>query len=151
VTVTSSAEQRDALNVELAKRQAQFGGLLGMSILIALLGIMNTLALSVLERTRESATLRAMGVSARQLRRMLVLEALILAVVAAVIGVVFGTAVGWVTAKSLISTYGHGNPEIPVLQMLGYVVLMAVAGMVAAVLPARRATRASITAAMADT
>jgi ABC-type antimicrobial peptide transport system permease subunit len=51
-------------------------------------------------------------------------------------------AVGWVTAKSLISTYGHGNPEIPVLQMIGYVVLMAVAGMVAAVLPARRATRA---------
>jgi putative ABC transport system permease protein len=151
VTVASSAEQRDALLAELNKRQAQFIGLLGMSTLIAVLGIMNTLALSVLERTRESATLRALGLSARQLRRMLVLEALIMALVAAIIGVAFGVGFGWVTAGSLIGTYGHGWPQVPVLQLLGYLALPAVAGMVAAVLPARRATRASITAAMADT
>ena len=152
VTVTSSAEQRDALNVELDKRQAQFGGLLGMSILIALLGIMNTLALSVLERTRESATLRAMGVSARQLRRMLVLEALIL-------------AAGRGGHRRVLRhgcRLGHGEePDQHVRarqsrrsrfsRCSGTSCSWPSPGMVAAVLPARRATRASITAAMADT
>ena len=151
VNVESQAERKAALDKELNKRLSQFGGLLAVSTVIAVLGIMSTLALSILERTRESATLRALGLAARQLRRMFLYEALLMGLVAALIGVGFGIGAGWVTAASLITTYGHGRPEVPVGQLLGYVALATVAAMLAGALPARRATRASITAAMADT
>jgi putative ABC transport system permease protein len=151
VDVESRAERKAALDKELNKRLSQFGGLLGISTVIAVLGIMSTLALSILERTRESATLRALGLAARQLRRMFLLEALFMGLVAALLGVSFGIGAGWVTAGSLITTYGHGRPEVPVLQLVGYVALATVAAMLAGVLPARRATRTAITAAMADT
>jgi putative ABC transport system permease protein len=150
VTVESRAERKAALDKELNKRLSQFGGLLAVSTVIAVLGIMSTLALSILERTRESATLRALGLAARQLRRMFLYEALLMGLVAALIGVGFGIGAGWVTASSLITAYGHGRPEVPVGQLLGYVGLATVAAMLAGALPARRATRASITAAMAD-
>jgi len=151
VSVTSQAERRDTLAASLDKRLLQAGGLLGMSMLIAVLGIMDTLALSVLERTRESATLRALGLGRRQLRRMLLLEALLMALVGALVGVGFGIVFGWLTAFELIDAYGHGVPTIPVLQLAGYVALAAVAGMLASVIPARRAARSSVVVAMADT
>ncbi len=151
VAVTSQAERREALTAELDKRLIQFGGLLGMSTLIAILGIMDTLALSVLERTRESATLRALGLGRRQLRVMLLVEALLMALVGALIGVAFGLVFGWLTAFELIDAYGRGAPSVPVLQLAGYVTLAALAGMLASVLPARRAARASVVSAMADT
>ena len=150
VAVTSQAERREALTAELDKRLIQLGGLLGMSTLIAILGIMDTLALSVLERTRESATLRALGLGRRQLRAMLVVEALIMALVGALIGVAFGLVFGWLTAFELIDAYGRGAPSVPVLQLTGYVTLAALAGMLASVMPARRAARASVVSAMAD-
>ena len=151
VSVTSQAERREALTAALDKRLIQAGGLLGMSILIAILGIMDTLALSVLERTRESATLRALGLGRRQLRAMLLVEALLMALVGALVGVAFGLVFGWLTAFELIDAYGQGAPSVPVLQLAGYVTLAALAGMLASVLPARRAARASVVSAMADT
>src|SRR5690606_17864537 len=69
-----------------------FAGLLGLAIVIALFGIANTLTLSVVERTRESALLRALGLTRRQLRRMLSVEALVMAVIGAFTGVVLGVA-----------------------------------------------------------
>ena len=70
-------------------------GLLGVSVLIALVGVGNTLSLSVLERTRENALLRAMGLSRRQLRRMLAFESLMMALVAAGLGILLGLLYGW--------------------------------------------------------
>ncbi|GAA1773338.1 ABC transporter permease [Luedemannella helvata] len=151
VSVESRAERKAALDKELDKRLSQFAGLLSISTIIAVLGIMSTLALSILERTRESATLRALGLGAGQLRRVFLLEALFMGLVAALLGVGFGVGAGWVTAASLIGTYGHGSPEVPVLQLVGYVALATGAAMAAGFLPARRATRTAITAAMADT
>ncbi|GAA1797551.1 ABC transporter permease [Luedemannella flava] len=151
VSVESRAERKAALDKELNKRLSQFAGLLSISTIIAILGIMSTLALSILERTRESATLRALGLGAGQLRRVFLLEALLMGLVAALLGVGFGIGAGWVTADSLITTYGHGRPEIPALQLAGYVALATLAAMLAGILPARRATRTAITAAMSDT
>src|SRR5690606_40224871 len=78
-----------------------FAGLLGLAIVIALFGIANTLTLSVVERTRESALLRALGLTRRQLRRMLSVEALVMAVIGAFTGVVLGVAFGWAATNAM--------------------------------------------------
>jgi putative ABC transport system permease protein len=148
--VASVAERRDSLADSLDNRLVHFDVLLGASMAIALLGIANTLALSVLDRRRESATLRALGLTRRQLSNMLLVEAALMAIVGAVIGVVFGIGVGWIAAHELIATYGHGAPDIPLTNIGGYVGLAAAAGALASVLPARRAMRASVVESMGD-
>jgi putative ABC transport system permease protein len=147
VSVQSAAERRDALRVELDKRLVEFGGLLAVSALIAVVGIMDTLALSVVERERESALLRALGLSAGRLRRTLVIEAVLTAVTGGLAGAVFGAGSGWVLAAGLIRTYGHGSPVVPVGQLALFVGVAALAGVVASLLPARRAGRTAPTAA----
>ena len=150
VAVTTKAERRAELTRTLDQRLTQFAALIGISTVIAVLGIMDTLALAVIERTRESATLRALGLSRHQLRGMLTVEAIVMAVAGAAMGVAFGVGVGWYLARSLIEVYGHGSPEVPIPSILGLVGLAAMAGIAASVLPARRATRAAVIAAMAD-
>ncbi|WP_106397283.1 ABC transporter permease [Actinocorallia populi] len=118
-----------------------FAGLLGLAIVIALFGIVNTLTLSVVERTRESALLRALGVSRRQLRGMLSAEAVIMSLLGAGVGVVLGTVFGWAATRSLFTDFVFA---VPYGQILLYLGLAVVAGLLAAVLPARRAARASI-------
>jgi putative ABC transport system permease protein len=148
--VSSQAEWLARLTGTLDQQLAILGALLGMSIVIGLFGIANTMALSVVARTRESALLRALGLSARQLRAMLLIEAGLMAVVAAVVGTGLGVAVGVAASFGAIRTYGHGLPVVPVGQLALYVGLAAVAGMVAALLPARRAARTPVTAALLD-
>jgi putative ABC transport system permease protein len=110
---------------------------------------MNTLSLSVVERTRESATIRAIGLTRGQLRAMLLTEALLMGVVGALVGVGFGLLYGWATTRVLFTGFA-AIVTVPVGQLLGYVALAAVAAVLAAVLPARKAARASIVAAMAE-
>jgi putative ABC transport system permease protein len=150
-SVTSQAERSEQLTSQLEQRLTQFGVLLGISIVIAILGIMDTLALSVLERTRESATLRALGMARRQLRGMLMVESVLMALVGATIGIAFGVSVGWIAAGSLIDTYGHGAPTVPVVRLLSYVALAAVAAVLASLIPARRAARTAVVSALTDT
>jgi putative ABC transport system permease protein len=144
------AERRDSLADSLDKRLVQFDVLLGVSMAIALLGIANALALSVLDRRRESATLRAIGLTRRQLSGMLLVEAVLMAVVGAVVGVAFGIGVGWFSAHELIAAYGHGAPDVPLGKIALYVGLAASAGALASLLPARRAMRTSVISAMGD-
>lgn len=115
-------------------------GLLGVSVAIALIGIANTLGLSVLERTREHALLRALGLTRRQLRRMLAAEAVLLSVVATLLGTVIGVGFAWVAYETVVKrALTHATMQVPWLS-LGVVVLgAALAGLLAAVLPARRA------------
>ncbi|MGY0235562.1 ABC transporter permease [Longispora urticae] len=148
--VTGEADQADALAGSLDQLLGIFAALLGMSVLIAVFGIGNTLALSVLERTAESATLRALGLSRRQLRAMLLAEAALMGAVGAVSGAVFGGAVGWAAGLGLINAYGHGLPTVPLDQLALFTVVATGAAMIAAVLPARRAARASIVAAVSQ-
>ncbi len=125
-------------------------GLLVTTVLISLFGIANTLALSVVERTRESATIRALGLTRGQLRATLVLESMLMAGIGALVGTGLGVTFGVVMAQKLMSAL---NPVIavPWAWFAGVILLAAVTALLAAVLPARRAATASIVAAMADT
>jgi putative ABC transport system permease protein len=117
--------------------------LLGLAIIIAVLGIVNTLALSVIERTREVGLLRAVGMSRRQLRSMIRLESVAIAVLGAVLGIGLGLAFG-VSLQHALAGQGIPVLSIPGLQLGGFVVLAALAGVLAAVLPARRAARMDV-------
>jgi putative ABC transport system permease protein len=118
-------------------------GLLGLAVVIALLGIVNTLALSVIERTREVGLLRAVGVSRRQLRRMVRLEAVVVAVLGAVLGIGMGLVFG-VALQRAIADQGVDVLAVPWGQLVLFVVFAAIAGVLAAVLPARRAARLDV-------
>jgi putative ABC transport system permease protein len=147
VRVGSLAEWRDKITGAVNQIIGVVAALLGFAILIALIGIMNTLSLSVFERTRESAMVRALGLTKGQLRGTLLAEALLMALVGAIVGVAFGVTYGWITTKTMF----HDNTlvmRLPVGQLVGYVALAALAGVVAAVLPARRATKSSVVSAL---
>jgi len=125
-------------------------GLLAVSVVIALVGIGNTLGLSVLERSREHALLRALGLTRRQLRATLGAEALLLSVVVTVLGTLVGTAFGWVGVQVLVRQVVQTAPlVVPWGQVALVVLASAVAGVLAAVLPARRAARTAPAAGLA--
>ncbi|WP_043616123.1 ABC transporter permease [Nonomuraea candida] len=146
VQVSSSTEVRGQFDETLDMLLMIITGLLGLAILISLLGIANTLSLSVHERTRESALLRALGLTRPQLRRMLSVEALVLGLIGALVGVVLGVAFGWAAMRAMLD---GARFSVPLGQIALFVVLSGAAGVLAAVLPARRAARASIVGSLA--
>jgi putative ABC transport system permease protein len=150
LTVNTLADYRASLSNAVNQVLALVYILLGLALLIALFGISNTLTLSVLERTRESALMRALGLTRGQLRRMLLTEALYMALIAAVLGVGLGTAFAWNLVNSFLKSAGGGVISIPFAEIGIFVVVGTVAALLAAVLPARRAARASAIEAMAD-
>lgn len=145
--VVSAAELRKEFHSVLDILLLIVAGLLALSVIISLLGIANTLALSVHERTRESALLRALGLNRPQLRRMLSIEALILGVVGALIGVALGIVFGWAVVRVQAANVAL---VVPIGKVLALVAASAVAGVISAVLPARRAARGSIVGAIAS-
>ncbi|MEV7970432.1 FtsX-like permease family protein [Sphaerisporangium sp. NPDC088356] len=145
--VLSSTEVRSQFDEMLDMTLVIIAALLGLAILISLLGIANTLSLSVHERTRESALLRALGLTRSQLRRMLSVEALILGLMGAIVGVALGVTFGWAATRTLVDDLLF---RVPVTQVLLLVALSGLAGVLAAVLPARRAARASIVGSLAS-
>ncbi len=125
-------------------------GLLAIAVLIALVGIANTLGLSVMERGREHALLRALGLTRRQLRRMLAAEAVLLAVVATVLGTALGVTFAWAGVQALVGPVVDGaSLVLPWTQLALVVTASAVAGLLAAVVPARRASRTTPAAGLA--
>ncbi|MCD4525612.1 ABC transporter permease [Nocardioides sp. cx-173] len=122
--------------------------LLGLALVIAVLGIVNTLALSVIERTREVGLLRAIGVSRSQLRWMITLESVVIAVLGAVLGVVLGVGFG-VALMYALRDEGLEVISVPYGQLAVFLVLSVVIGMLAAVFPARRAARLDVLRAIA--
>ncbi|MEU4363063.1 FtsX-like permease family protein [Promicromonospora sp. NPDC023987] len=142
-----------------AAEAAQFGqvvdvilgivvGLLAVAVVIALIGVTNTLSLSVIERTRESATLRAIGLSKEQLRGMLAVEGALIAGVGAILGIVLGLIFGWAGAATALSLMGDVRYAVPWTDIAAVVVIALVAGLLASVLPARAAARTSPVAAL---
>jgi putative ABC transport system permease protein len=123
-------------------------GMLGLSIIIAALGVVNTMALSVLERTREIGLLRAVGLSRRQVRRMIRWEAVLVALTGALVGVVVGLVAG-ISIRQALSGEGIEVLVIPVATVIVIMVLAVLLGVLAAALPARRAARLDILAAIA--
>jgi putative ABC transport system permease protein len=119
--------------------------LLSLAIIVAFFGIVNTLVLSISERTRELGMLRAIGTSRRQVRRMVRLEAVITSLIGATIGAVLGVVLAVLFTRPLDDFV----LTIPVVTLLTLLVLAALAGVVAAVLPARRASRLDVLEALA--
>ena len=122
--------------------------LLALSVLIAVLGIVNTLALSVLERTRELGLLRAVGLGRRQVRRMVTVEAVIVSVFGALLGIAVGSVFG-IALQRALAEQGVTELRFPVGRLVLFVVVAALAGVVAALLPARRAARLDVLQAIA--
>ncbi|HZN77842.1 MAG TPA: FtsX-like permease family protein [Micromonosporaceae bacterium] len=122
--------------------------LLALAILIAVLGIVNTLALSVLERTRELGLLRAIGLRRAQTMRMITVESMVISVFGALLGVAVGTGLGTAVVRALRDE-GFTDLAFPWSQMALYLVLAALVGVVAAVLPAIRAARVDVLNAIA--
>ena len=121
--------------------------LLALSVIIAVLGIVNTLALSVVERTRELGMLRAVGLSRAQTRRMIRVEAVVVAVFGALLGLLLGTPLGIAVVRAL-QDQGITELEVPYGQLFAAVVVAGVAGVLAAVIPARRASRVDVLTAL---
>ncbi|GAA2661366.1 MULTISPECIES: ABC transporter permease [Actinosynnema] len=148
--ISSAAETRDLINSQVNQMLGFVWALIGLAVVIALFGIANTLALSVLERTRETALLRALGLTKGQLRLMLVVESVLMALMGATIGLVLGVGVGW----ALTSSFGGEGIDIvldvPVGQIGVMLVAAVVAAVIAAAMPARRAARTSIVSGMAE-
>jgi putative ABC transport system permease protein len=149
IDVTSEASLRAHMLSSVSKLTELLDGLLATSIVIALAGMANALSLSVLERTRESALLRALGLTRGRLRQMICLEAMLLGVMGAVIGVAFGIGFGWATGIAFVRPDG-GAVSFPFLEITGYVALAAVAALLASLIPAARAARLSVISGLAQ-
>lgn len=117
-------------------------------MLITLFGIVNTLGLSVFERTRELGLLRAIGASRRQVRAMIRWEAVLISILGAVLGLVVGVVCGWLIVRALADE-GLSQFTLPVGQLVLGMVAAAVAGVVAAIFPARRAAKIDVLVAIA--
>ena len=152
---TPTAEVRDQA-AAVDGRTAMVDQILGLvtvlllfTVLIAALGITNTLALSIVERTREIGLLRAVGMTRRQLRRMVRAEAALIAVAGLAIGTGLGVALGFRVVEAL-SRQAPIEPVLPWAQLVTLMVLALVAGIVAGLLPSRRAARMEVLHALAS-
>ena len=140
--VESGLARRADIDRQLDVMTGAVLAMLGIGVLVALVGIGSSLGLSVLERTREHAVLRALGLTRRQLRGMLAAEAVLLATVAGVLGVGLGAAYAWVGVKAVLSSIADDVPLVlPVGQLVLLVLATGAAGLVACLLPARRAAK----------
>jgi putative ABC transport system permease protein len=119
-----------------------------LAIVIALLGVVNTLALSIVERTREIGLLRAIGMRRGQLRLMVAAESMIISVIGALLGIVLGLGLGAALAISLTRS-GGATVAIPAGQLIIYVLATGAAGVLASLGPARRAARLNMLEAIA--
>ena len=124
-------------------------GLLGVSVLVALVGVANTLSLSVAERTRENGLLRALGLTKRQMKSMLALEALFISVTGALIGTACGIFFGAIGILALPLEGITVFITIPWMQILAVVMIAILAALVASWLPGRRAAKVSPSVALA--
>lgn len=147
--ITGPAAERAMFEQVIDTLLAIVTGLLGVAVVIALIGVANTLSLSVIERRRESALLRAMGLTRHQLRRMLAVEGVFLAMVGVLVGLVAGLLYGWAGTGVLLGRADQIALAVPWAHVAAIVVIAVLAGLTASVLPGRRAARTPPVAALA--
>ncbi|MEZ0580635.1 ABC transporter permease [Nocardioides sp. MH1] len=148
VGVSDKQEFSDSIRGQVDQLLYFIYGLLAFAIIIAVFGIVNTLGLSVFERTREIGLLRAIGMSRRKLRRMITLESVTIAVLGAVLGLALGLVIGILireTVKDDLTTLA-----LPISQLVVFLVIAIVVGVLAAVLPSTRAARMNVLEAIAS-
>ncbi len=143
VTIQDQTELKDEIRSQVNQLLFLIYALLALAVLIAILGIINTLVLSVVERTREIGLLRAVGTSRRQLRSMIRIESVVIAVFGALLGIVLGVTFGVALQRS-IADQGIEVLSVPWIQLLIFLVVAAGVGVLAALWPARRAARLDV-------
>ncbi|WP_086824935.1 ABC transporter permease [Streptomyces sp. NRRL B-24572] len=147
--VSNQADYKEELQNQVGQLLNIVYGLLALAIIVAVLGVVNTLALSVVERTREIGLMRAIGLSRRQLRRMIRLESVVIALFGALLGL--GLGMGWGTAaQKLLALEGLGVLEIPWPTIVTVFIGSAFVGLFAALVPAFRAGRMNVLGAIAS-
>lgn len=147
VAVYDKQEFAESIRDQINQLLYMIYGLLALAIVIAVIGIVNTLGLSVIERTREIGLLRAIGMSRKRLRRMITLESVAIAVLGAVLGMVIGVLIGVLLRQALkddLTSLG-----LPLGQLFVFLVIAVVVGVLAAILPAIRASRLNVLQAIA--
>jgi putative ABC transport system permease protein len=146
--VRDQTDYKQELKDQIGQLLNMVYGLLALAIIVAVLGVVNTLALSVVERTREIGLMRAIGLSRRQLRRMIRLESVVIALFGALLGL--GLGMGWgATAQKLLALEGLKVLEIPWPTIIGVFIGSAFVGLFAALIPAFRAGRMNVLNAIA--
>jgi putative ABC transport system permease protein len=148
VQVQTRAQYEQTQTAAINKLLGLVYALLALAVLIALIGIVNTLMLSVFERTREIGLLRAVGMKRRQVRTMIRSEAVILAIFGAIIGIIVGTGMGIALVSSL-KQQGITDTVVPASSLVIFLLIAALLGLIAASWPARRAARLDILNAIA--
>ncbi|CAL9387513.1 hypothetical protein SUDANB15_01178 [Streptomyces sp. enrichment culture] len=148
VQVRDQADYKELVHDQIAVLLYLVYALLGLAIVIAVLGVVNTLALSVVERTREIGLLRAIGLARRQLRRMIRLESVVIAVFGAVLGLALGLVWG-LCVQQVLALQGMTALAVPWGTVVAVVIGSAVVGIAAALLPALRASRMNVLEAVA--
>ncbi|WP_069884486.1 ABC transporter permease [Streptomyces luteocolor] len=148
VQVRDQADYKELVRQQIAVMLYLVYALLGLAIVIAVLGVVNTLALSVVERTREIGLLRAIGLGRRQLRRMIRLESVVIAVFGAVLGLALGLIWG-VAVQRVLALQGMKELAFPWTTIVAVVIGSVLVGLAAALLPALRASRMNVLAAIA--
>ncbi|MGO4957093.1 ABC transporter permease [Luteococcus sp. Sow4_B9] len=149
VSVMDVSEYTDTILQNVDRTMAVLYALLALSVLIAVLGIVNTLGLSIVERTREIGLLRAIALTRAQVRRMITLESVVIALLGAVVGVGLGTVFG-IVLQRLMADDGINMLSIPWGQLALFVVAAGVVGVLAAVWPAHRAASTDVLRAIAS-
>ena len=147
VSVQDKTELADTIRAQVNQVLYMVYGLLALAVIIAVIGIIDTLGLSVIERTREIGLLRAVGLSRPQLRRMVTLESVTISVLGAVLGLVLGLVFGTLLRYALRDDLT--SLALPVGQLIAFLVLSVVVGVLAAIMPAIRASRLDVLKAIA--
>lgn len=142
VAVYDKASFADSIRDQVNQLLYMIYGLLALAIIIAVIGIVNTLGLSVIERTREIGLLRAVGMSRARLRRMITLESVTIALLGAVLGMALGLVIGALLRQALSSDLT--SLALPLTQLVVFLVVSVVVGVLAALIPAVRASRLNV-------
>jgi putative ABC transport system permease protein len=148
ITISNPAQLTQAAQDSTDQLLGLVTALLLLAVVVAILGIVNTLVLSVLERTRELGLMRAVGATRRQIRTIVRRESVLMALLGAVTGIALGTLSGVALSRSL-SEQGITTVAVPTTQLLLYLAVAAIVGVLAAIGPARRASRVNLLTAMA--
>ena len=150
IEIQSAAEFQEQFEASIDSALTVVNAMLALAIVIALIGIANTLALSVSERTRELGLLRAVGMTRRQVRRMVRWEAALVASFGAVLGAVIGIGFGWAIVSALPTEFADAI-SVPAGRIVVLMAVATAAGLAAAALPARRAGRLDVLEAISQT
>jgi putative ABC transport system permease protein len=148
LTVSDAAGVKQQFKNQLNTVLVIIYALLGLAVIIAVVGIINTLVLSVVERTRELGLLRAVGMLRRQVKSMIRGESVVIALFGAILGLVVGVGFAFALIKALATGGSSGIIAIPYGSLLLFIVFAALAGVVAAAWPARRASRLDVLTAL---